>query len=234
MTNDQVTQVLGSNGATKASVATRGSKGAVAVEVLDGDGNQVTAFGGSGGGDATAANQATEIDKLTDILSQLTNLLAKITKCDTDAVTLSGALASGDNNIGNVDIASAIPAGTNLIGKVSASDETSTIYNGATAVTPAFTKIDAATIGDNTIVSAGAAKIRVLALFLVSTGTVTVRFESGASGTALTGQMDLVANTGFVLPYNPLGWFETASATLLNLELSAGVSVDGGLTYIDI
>jgi hypothetical protein len=46
--------------------------------------------------------------------------------------------------------------------------------------------------------------------------------------------MNLVANTGFVLPHNPFGWFETAAGTLLNLELSAAVSVDGCLTYIEV
>jgi hypothetical protein len=77
-------------------------------------------------------------------------------------------------------------------------------------------------------------KIRVLSLFAVAAGTVNVRFESGAGGTALTGQMNLVANTGFVLPYNPLGWFETAAGTLLNMELSAAVSVDGSLVYVEV
>lgn len=41
---DFVAQILGSNGSTKASVVTRGSKGALAVEVLDAAGNQVTSF----------------------------------------------------------------------------------------------------------------------------------------------------------------------------------------------
>ena len=96
--------------------------------------------------------------------------------------------------------------------------------------------IDAATSGDNTLVAAAGAgvKHRVVAALLVAAGTVNARFESGAGGTALTGQMNLVANTGFVLPYNPAGWFETADATLLNLELSAAISVDGCLTYVDI
>lgn len=96
--------------------------------------------------------------------------------------------------------------------------------------------IDAASSGNNTIqASAGAGKkIRVVAGFLVSAGTVNTRFESGADGTALTGQMNLVVNTGFVLPYNPAGWFETADDALLNLELSAGVSVDGSITYVEI
>jgi len=99
-----------------------------------------------------------------------------------------------------------------------------------------FAIIDAASSGDNTIQAAAGAgiKIRVLSLMLVSAGTTTVRFESGAAGTALTGQMNLVANTGFSMPYNPAGWFETADNTLLNLELSAAISVDGCLTYVEV
>lgn len=116
---------------------------------------------------------------------------------------------------------------------VIAHDETSTIYQNGTARTPAFAIIDAAGSGDNTLLAAQGAsnKIRVHQLYLVAAGTVNVRFESGAAGTALSGQMNLVANTGFVLPYSPIGWFETAANTLLNLELSAAVSVDGGFAY---
>ena len=44
--------------------------------------------------------------------------------------------------------------------------------------------------------------------------------------------MDLKANSGFTLPFNPAGWFETSVNTLLNLELSAATSVDGMITYI--
>lgn len=113
--------------------------------------------------------------------------------------------------------------------------DVSALHDGLTALTPKFVIIDAATSGDNTILAAVATKkIRVVALFLVSAGTVNVRFESGAAGTALTGQMNLIANTGFVLPFNPVGWFETAANTLLNLELSAAISVDGCLTYVEV
>ena len=97
---------------------------------------------------------------------------------------------------------------------------------------PKFAAIDAASSGDNTIVAAVTGKkIRVVALFLVAAGAVTVRFESGAGGTALTGQMSLAANGGFALPYNPVGYFETAAGELLNMELGGAVSADGSLVY---
>jgi hypothetical protein len=36
-----------------------------------------------------------------------------------------------------------------------------------------------------------------------------------------------------VLPFNPVGWFETSAATLLNMELGGAQSVDGALVYIE-
>ena len=112
---------------------------------------------------------------------------------------------------------------------------TAAIADTAGDLTPKSAVIDTATSGDTTLVAAvSGKKIRVLSCFLMAAGTVNVRFESGTGGTALTGQMNLVANTGFVLPFNPIGWFETAASTLLNLELSAAISVDGSLTYVEV
>jgi hypothetical protein len=95
--------------------------------------------------------------------------------------------------------------------------------------------IDAATSGNNTLVAAvSGKKIRVLALFATMTGSaVTIRFEDGADGTALTGQMGPTSGQTIVLPFNPVGWFETSAATLLNMELSGAQSVDGVLVYIE-
>jgi hypothetical protein len=92
--------------------------------------------------------------------------------------------------------------------------------------------IDAATSGDNTIRAAVAGRrISVHSYVLVAAGTVTARFESGAGGDALTGQMTMAVNSVISAPHNPAGWFETDAGALLNLELSAAVSVDGHFTY---
>lgn len=105
----------------------------------------------------------------------------------------------------------------------------------AAAGTQKYAVIDAASSGDNTIVAAvSGKKIRVLALSLVAAGAVTARFESGAGGTALTGQMSMAANGVLVLPLNEAGWFETAAGSLLNLELGGAVSVDGCLVYQEV
>jgi len=126
------------------------------------------------------------------------------------------------------------PARVHTTDRMSVALDSSVVMDGTTAMTPGFDSINVATSGNNTLLAAQGAgnKIRVLSLFLVSAGVVNVRFESGANGTALSGQMPLVANTGFVLPFNPAGWFETADNTLLNLELSAAVSVDGAYSYV--
>ena len=125
------------------------------------------------------------------------------------------------------------PAAARTTDSVSAALAVDRLMNNLTAVTPVSVAIDVAGSGDNTIVSAQGASniILVHQLFLVAASAVTVRFESGAGGTALTGQMQLAANSGFVLPFSPVGWFKTAANTLLNLELSGAISVDGSLTY---
>ncbi len=97
--------------------------------------------------------------------------------------------------------------------------------------------IDVALLGDNTIVAAVAGKrIQVIGYTIVASGGAnTVRWESGASGTALTGQMGLPINGMLVVTYNPGGCFApTATNTLLNLELSAATSVDGHVAYVEI
>lgn len=99
-----------------------------------------------------------------------------------------------------------------------------------------FAIIDAATSGNNTIVAAVTGKkIRVLAGSLTMTGTaVTIRFESGADGTALTGQMTPTQGATIPMPFCPLGHFETAASALLNLELGGAQSVDGWIVYIEV
>jgi hypothetical protein len=99
-----------------------------------------------------------------------------------------------------------------------------------------YAVVAASTGGDNTLVlSVTDKKIRVMALALVASGGAnSVRLESGASGTALTGVMDIISDGQLVLQYNPAGWCETAASDLLNLELSAGTAVGGVLGYVTV
>lgn len=129
--------------------------------------------------------------------------------------------------------AGSVPAAARTTDSVSTALAVDRLMNNLTAVTPVSVIIDNATSGDNTIVAAQGASniILVHQVLLVASAAVTVRFESGAGGTALTGQMQIAANQGFVLPFSPVGWFKTAANTLLNLELSGATSVDGVLVY---
>ena len=126
-------------------------------------------------------------------------------------------------------------AGTAAPVPVQASVESNQMTAGGTVVTPKFATIAASASGNNTIVAAVTAKkVRVLAVQLTANGSVTAKWQSGAGGTDLTGLAYLVVNTGYVLPYNPAGWFETASNTLLNLNLSGAIAVGGSITYIEV
>jgi len=94
----------------------------------------------------------------------------------------------------------------------------------------------AAGAGDNTIVAAVTGKkIRVVAYNLTVTGTAgSLRWESGAGGTALSGLMTPLAGVSINASYCPGGLFETASDALLNLELATYTAAVGHLTYVEV
>ena len=113
----------------------------------------------------------------------------------------------------------------------------STSYSsgGAQTSQPKFAAISASSNGNNTLVAAVTGKkIRVLSYALTSSGTVNAKFQSGASGTDLTGLLYEIANSGIAVAYCPVGLFETAAGSLLNLNLTAGTAVGGHLTYVEV
>jgi hypothetical protein len=148
----------------------------------------------------------------------------------TVTVTGSTAVIGTVTVTGSTAIVAALPAGTNNIGDVD-------VLSFASGKTIKRAVISCPTSGNNTIVAAVAdKKIKVLSVCLVAAAAVTVRFESGADGTALTGVMSLDAKSGFVLnaPADPnCHWFETGVNTLLNLELGGAVQVSGMLAYYE-
>lgn len=93
--------------------------------------------------------------------------------------------------------------------------------------------------GNNTIVSAGTNKLKVFALTLSmnSTSAVTVKFQDGAGGTDLWSadfQAPSSISTGATLAVSPPAYlFATSTATLLNINLSAAVSVRYAISYFD-
>lgn len=93
-------------------------------------------------------------------------------------------------------------------------------------------KIINGSTGDNPVVTATTGKkIRVLAAFGLADIAGVIRWESGAGGTALTGEVNVGATGGYVLPLNPLGWFETAAGAALNLEVTTSTKFQGTIVY---
>lgn len=93
--------------------------------------------------------------------------------------------------------------------------------------------------GNTTLIAAGTNRLKVYA-FSISTNVataVTVTFQSGTGGTALWRvvlQAPTSVGTGANLAISPPAWlFATASATLLNINLSAAVAVDWSISYYD-
>lgn len=179
----------------------------------------------------------------------LSSLNGKVTACNTGAVVVSSgtittvsavtaitnALPAGTNNIGDVDVLTQ-PARAATTDTITAKLATDAIQDGTTALTPKFAAIAASSSGNNTIVAAVTSKkIRVLAYNLIGNGAVNAKFQTGAGGTDLTGLKYIAAaGGGICAPFNPVGWFETASGALLNLSLSGAVAVGGELVYVEV
>lgn len=93
------------------------------------------------------------------------------------------------------------------------------------------------TSGDNTLVAATGAgtRIRVINVVLISSGTVSVQFFSGAAGTSLSGALPLTAQVGFAPGEAPkYGYFDTGTNKDLVLNLNANTQVSGWLVYTTV
>lgn len=110
--------------------------------------------------------------------------------------------------------------------------DSSSIRIGATSLTPKFAAISSTGSGD-TVALVSSKIIRVLSMVIVVAAATTVKFQSGAS-TDKTGAMSLAANGGFTLPFNPSGWFQTASGEKLNHVLGTSVGIAGSISYIEV
>jgi hypothetical protein len=85
------------------------------------------------------------------------------------------------------------------------------------------------------VAGVGGKKLRVFGGWLSANGTVNVKWQSHVTPTDLSGLLYLVANTGYVLPFNPFGWFlDTLIGEALDLNLSAGIAVGGTIFYGEV
>lgn len=211
---------------------------AVQVFVWDGaepvlwDGTVIATFSGTIG---TVAQGAAGVDPWPVLASIDTTGLATDTN-QTNGSQKSQIVDGSGNVIGSIGNALQVNLKTSSIA-LPVSLESSSIYNGTTALTPKFAKIAASSSGNNNLVAAVTSKkIRVLAYNFIANGTVNAKFQSDGLGTPvdLTGLKYCVANMGLCAPFNPLGWFESGSGKTLDINLSGGIAIGGELVYAEV
>jgi hypothetical protein len=222
----QATQPV--SGTVTANASTNLNTSALALES---DGNLATIAGRT-----PALGQALAASAVPVVLTAAQ--LATLTPLTTVAVTESGTW-----NIGTVTtvttvsavtgITNALPAGTNLLGQVSAADQVANLFNGTTAVTPQYAPITASSSGATTIVSAVAGKkVYILRWSLSSNGNVNANWQSHTTTSTATGLHYLTQYATAGGAYCPAGIFATATGEGLDINLSASVAVGGELTYV--
>jgi hypothetical protein len=189
------------------------TKPPVQIGIVDGSGNVQRVTGTTGGAVSVAGAVAVSNFPATQPVSAAA--LPLPAGAATDA-----SLTNGNQRVGGTVTAAA-------------SAETGTVYSGTTALTPLFALVAISASG-TVIPLVAAKKIRVLAMQLVAAAAVNVKWQSHVLPTDLTGLAYFAANGGYVLPFNPVGWFQTVAGEALDINLSASVAVGGSITYVTV
>lgn len=127
------------------------------------------------------------------------------------------------------------PAASRTTHSISVGLQTDVMMSQLTALTPKFfSETVAASDTDEELVAAvGGKKIRVLSLVSQCGATATdVTFES--STTTRIHKIPAGANGGQVLPFNPVGWFETATGASLTCTTGTGSSTEISGVYVEV
>lgn len=112
---------------------------------------------------------------------------------------------------------------------------TVSLFNGTTPLTPTKVKINKAAASTTELVALVAAKkIRILSMYLVSTAANTVTLLSHTTTANNDGGLAYAANGGLVLPFNPIGWFDTTAGEALDITCSGAGQVSGQLVYVAV
>lgn len=127
------------------------------------------------------------------------------------------------------------PAASRQSDSISAALAADAVMLGLSAVTPQFAPINATASGVNAIVGPFAGKkIRVLAWNVIAAAAVNVKWQTSTGPADLTGLYEFSANGGIVVPFCPVGLFETGVGDTLDLNLSIATNVGGSLVYIQV
>jgi hypothetical protein len=91
--------------------------------------------------------------------------------------------------------------------------------------------LNASSTGNTALVAALTnQRIRVLSMVVVSTLANSVKLQSATTDISAT--FPLAANGGFILPYNPTGWFTTnAINEALNFNMTVATATGVSITY---
>lgn len=122
---------------------------------------------------------------------------------------------------------------------VGAVADTSAITNAGTSLTPkyALANVAASTTDGSVVAAVTSKKIRVLAIAVLSGSTatnITFNTKPAGAGSAKSCLFANGANGGFILPFNPVGWFETNSGEGLSATTGAGSTTGIQVTYVEV
>jgi hypothetical protein len=127
------------------------------------------------------------------------------------------------------------PAATRATHSIAVALQTDAVMANVTALTPKFFSetVVASDTDEELVAAVGGKKLRVLALAVQCAATATtITFES--STTTRKHKVPAGANGGQILPFNPLGWFETAVGESLTATTSAGSDTDISGVYVEV
>jgi len=144
-------------------------------------------------------------------------------------------LVPGDGTYGLKTQITTMPAAARTTDAVAAGIQTDAIMNGLAALTPKFFSetVTASDTDEELVAAVALKKIRVLALAVQCGGTATdITFES--TTTTRKHKVPAGANGGQILPFNPVGWFETAAGESLTCTTGTGSSVEISGVYVEV
>lgn len=185
--------------------------------------------------DVDAGNSSTGTQRVTIATDDINLAAIKV------AVEILDNIVSGSE--AQVDVITQ-PARVATTDNIGAALMTNVIHNGTTALTPKFANLSTASTGNQALVAAvSGKKIRILALQLMATASTNAVYINDATGDLYgdsTNKIQLddtgaAGLGGFTLPFNPLGWFETAGTNRpVNINLGSTNGVIAIATYVEV
>ena len=95
--------------------------------------------------------------------------------------------------------------------------------------------IDETNAGDKEIVAAVSNTVlNIHAIYITASAAMSVRMESAAGGTAMTGVMKATTAKDINIGFSNIPWMATASGSSISLELSGTGDIDGVIIYSEV